>query len=104
MIPIGMAGQHKLTAMEPAPITADEIPAVPRGGRVGVPRRPGAAPLERMRKMLEPERTLVLRDGERIVAGDGDLLAPDERARRRGPDRRRDPGRRRARRTAAAAC
>jgi predicted acetyltransferase len=68
MIPIGMAGEHKLTGMEPAPITAEEIPAFRDAVQSAFHHDASPHHLELMHKILEPERTLVLRDGERIVA------------------------------------
>jgi predicted acetyltransferase len=69
MIPMAMAGQHKLPRMQPAPITQDDIPefvaAVTMAFHDDV--APGA--VERITKKLEPERTLAIRDGGTIVAG-----------------------------------
>jgi predicted acetyltransferase len=71
MIPIGMAGQHKLRRMDPAPITAEEIPEFRDAVGSAFHNDTSEHHLERMRKTLEPERTLVLRDNGRIVAGTG---------------------------------
>src|SRR3954451_9702890 len=68
MIPIGMARQHKLSGMEPAPITADEIPEFRDAVSSAFHNDTSEHHLERMRETLEPERTLVLRDDGRIVA------------------------------------
>ena len=54
--------------MEPAPITAEEIPEFREAVQSAFHHDPAPHHLEMMRKVLEPERTLVLRDGERIVA------------------------------------
>ena len=54
--------------MDPAPITAEEIPAFRDAVQSAFHHDPSPQHLEQMRKILEPERTLVLRDGERIVA------------------------------------
>jgi predicted acetyltransferase len=71
MIPIGMAGEHKLTHVEPAPITAEEIPEFRAAVGSAFHNDTSEEQLERMRKTLEPERTLVLRDDGRIVAATG---------------------------------
>jgi predicted acetyltransferase len=54
--------------VEPAPVTTDEVPAL-----LGVLRaafHQGAPPawVERVRPLVEPERTLAIRDGDRLVA------------------------------------
>ena len=59
---------HKLTGVEPTPITADEIPAFAEAIEGAFHEDPLADDVERLRKKLEPERSLVIRDGERIVA------------------------------------
>jgi predicted acetyltransferase len=69
MIPIAMAREHKLTGVEPAAITADEIPAFRDAVSAAFHGDNTDRYVERLRKVLEPERTLVLRDGERILAG-----------------------------------
>jgi predicted acetyltransferase len=71
MIPIGMAGQHKLRTVEPAPITAEEIPEFREAVGSAFHNDTSDHQIERMRKTLEPERTLVLRDDGRIVAATG---------------------------------
>jgi predicted acetyltransferase len=68
MIPIGMAREHKLTGMEPAPITAEEVPAFREAVQSAFHHDASPHHLELMQKVIEPERTLVLRDGEKIVA------------------------------------
>jgi predicted acetyltransferase len=59
---------HKLTGVEPTPITADEIPAFTEAVEGAFHYEPSGDEVERLRKKLEPERSLVIRDGERIVA------------------------------------
>jgi predicted acetyltransferase len=54
--------------MEPAPITAEEIPAFRDAVGSAFHNDTSEHHLARMRSILEPERTLVLRDGEKIVA------------------------------------
>src|SRR5919108_658545 len=71
MIPIGMAGQHKLRDVEPAPITAEEIPEFRDTVGAAFHNDTSEHHLERIRKTLEPERTLVLRDNGKIVAATG---------------------------------
>jgi predicted acetyltransferase len=71
MIAIGMAREHKLTAMEPAPITAEEIPEFRDAVGSAFANDTSDHYIERMRKTLEPERTLVLRDDGKIVAATG---------------------------------
>jgi predicted acetyltransferase len=71
MIPIGIAGQHKLRPMEPAPITAEEIAEFRDAVGSAFHNDTSEHHLERLRKTLEPERTLVLRDNGRIVAATG---------------------------------
>jgi predicted acetyltransferase len=71
MIAIGMARQHKLSGMDPAPITAEEIPEFRDAVGSAFHNDSSEHHLERMRKTLEPERTLVLRDDGRIVAATG---------------------------------
>ena len=62
---------HKLPSVEPAPVTAEEIPAYVEAAYSAFHNDVPAHYHERWRKVLEPERTLVLRDGEQIVAGTG---------------------------------
>jgi predicted acetyltransferase len=62
---------HKLTAVEPAPITADEIPDFVEATYSAFHNDPAPHHLERWERVLEPERTLALRDRGRIVAGTG---------------------------------
>ena len=57
--------------MEPAPITAEEIPEFRDAVGSAFHNDTSEHHLERMRKTLEPERTLVLRDDGRIVAATG---------------------------------
>src|SRR3954469_13063072 len=71
MIPIAMAGQHKLRRVEPAPITADEIPEFRDAVSSAFHNDTSEHHLERMRKTLEPEPTLALRDDGRSVAARG---------------------------------
>src|ERR1044072_863802 len=71
MIAIGMAREHKLSGMDPAPITAEEIPEFRDAVGSAFHNDTSEHHLERMRKPLEPERTLVLRDDGRIVAATG---------------------------------
>src|SRR3954469_10638485 len=71
MIPIAMAGQHKLRRVEPAPITADEIPEFRDAVGAAFHNDTSQHHLERMRKTLEPERTLARRDDGRIVPATG---------------------------------
>jgi predicted acetyltransferase len=71
MIPIGMAREHKLSGMDPAPITAEEIPEFRDAVGSAFHNDTTDHHLERMRRTLEPERTLVLRDDGRIVAATG---------------------------------
>ena len=59
---------HKLTGVEPTPITADEIPAFAEAIEAAFHDVPTSAAVDRLRKKLEPERSLVIRDGEQIVA------------------------------------
>jgi predicted acetyltransferase len=60
---------HKLMRVEPAPITRDEIQAYVEGAFAGFNIDVAPHFLERWQRVLEPERTLVVRDGGRIVAG-----------------------------------
>jgi predicted acetyltransferase len=71
MIPIAMAEQHKLSDVEPAPITADEIAEFRDTVGAAFHNDTSAQHLERLRTVLEPDRTLVLRDDGRIVAATG---------------------------------
>jgi predicted acetyltransferase len=62
---------HKLPGVEPAPITADEIPDFVEATYSAFHNDVAPHQLERWRRVLEPERTLALRDRGRIVAGGG---------------------------------
>jgi predicted acetyltransferase len=68
MIPIGMAREHKLRRVEPVPITAEDGPdflaAVGGAFHAEWPQEM----VERIQRVLEPERALVIRDRGRIVA------------------------------------
>ena len=64
MIPIGMAGQHKVDT-----ITAEDIPAFVAGVEAAFHDDPSPGDVERITKKLEVDRTIAIRDGERIVAG-----------------------------------
>lgn len=54
--------------MEPAPVTAEEIPAFRDTVGSAFHHDASAQHLELMQRVLEPERTLAIRDGEQIVA------------------------------------
>jgi predicted acetyltransferase len=69
MIPIGMTRELKLTGVEPAPITADEIGDFREAVSAAFHGDNTEKYVERLRKIFEPERSLVLRDGDAIVAG-----------------------------------
>jgi predicted acetyltransferase len=71
MIPIGMTGELKLSGVDPAPITADEIVEFRDAVGSAFHNDTSDAYLARLRMVLDPERTLVLRDGGRIVAATG---------------------------------
>jgi predicted acetyltransferase len=60
---------HKLKGVEAAPIARDEIKAYVDGTFAGFNIDVAPHYLERWKRVLEPERTLVLRDRGRIVAG-----------------------------------
>jgi predicted acetyltransferase len=62
---------HKLPGVEPAPISPDEVPAFVEGMYAAFHNDVRPHHEERWRRVLEPERTLVLRDRGRIVAGTG---------------------------------
>jgi predicted acetyltransferase len=64
MIPIGMAGQHKVDT-----ITADDIPAFVASVEAAFHDDPSPGDVDRITKRLEVDRTLAIRDGGRIVAG-----------------------------------
>jgi predicted acetyltransferase len=64
MIPIAMAGQHKVET-----ITAEDIPAFVAGVEAAFHDDPSPGDVERITKKLELDRTIAIRDGERIVAG-----------------------------------
>ena len=57
--------------MKPAPITAEELPAFRDAVGSAFHNDTTEHHLERLRKVIEPERTLVLRDGGKIVAATG---------------------------------
>ena len=62
---------HKLKAMEAAPITRDEIPDFVEGLYAAFHNDVQPHHRERWQRVLEPERTLAVRDRGRIVAGTG---------------------------------
>ena len=62
---------HKLNGVEPAPITRDEVPEFVRDVFSAFHVEVAPHNLERWKRVLEPERTLALRDRGRIVAGAG---------------------------------
>ena len=64
MIPIGMAGQHKVET-----ITPDDIPAFVAAVESAFHDDPSDDDVERIKKKLEVDRTRVIRDGGKIVAG-----------------------------------
>jgi predicted acetyltransferase len=64
MIPIAMAGQHKVET-----ITADDIPAFVAGVEAAFHDDSSPADVERITRILEVDRTLAIRDGEDVVAG-----------------------------------
>ena len=64
MIPIGMAGQHKVET-----ITAEDIPVFVAGVEAAFHDDPSPGDVERITKKLEVDRTIAIRDGEKIVAG-----------------------------------
>jgi predicted acetyltransferase len=68
MIPIGMARQHKLLAVEAAPIAADEVPEFLSALHQAFHRDPHPDDVAVESMVIEPERTLAVRDGGRIVA------------------------------------
>src|SRR4051812_4102661 len=68
MIPIGMAREHKLSGVEPAPITADEIADFREAVGAAFHNDTSENQLARLRAVLDPERTLALRDRGQIVA------------------------------------
>jgi predicted acetyltransferase len=69
MIPIGMTLDFKLTGVEPAPITADELADFREAVSAAFHGDNPEHYVEQLRTIFEPERSLVLRDGDRIVAG-----------------------------------
>jgi predicted acetyltransferase len=71
MIPIGMAREHKLSGVEPAPITEEEITEFREAVGSAFHNDTSEHHLDRLRSVLEPVRTLVLRDDGRIVAATG---------------------------------
>jgi predicted acetyltransferase len=62
---------HKLPPVEPAPISPDEVPAFVEATYSAFHNDVLPHHMERWQRVLEPERTLVLRDRGRIVAGCG---------------------------------
>jgi predicted acetyltransferase len=62
---------HKLTAVEPAPISPQEIPAFVENVFAAFHNDVSEHEMARWKRVLEPERTLALRDRGRIVAGTG---------------------------------
>jgi len=64
MIPIGMAGQHKVET-----ITAEDIPAFVAGVEAAFHDDPSPDEVERITKKLEVDRTLAIHDGDQVVAG-----------------------------------
>src|SRR5919108_2457543 len=62
---------HKLPGVDPAPVTPDEIPAFVESVFAAFHNDVSEHEMERWTRVLEPERTLVLRDRGRIVAGTG---------------------------------
>ena len=62
---------HKLRSVEPAPISPDEVPVFVDALSAAFHNDAAPRHHERWKRVLEPERTLVLRDGEQIVAGTG---------------------------------
>ncbi|HEX5621867.1 MAG TPA: GNAT family N-acetyltransferase [Solirubrobacteraceae bacterium] len=59
-----MAGQHKVET-----ITAEDIPAFVAGVEAAFHDDPAPGDVERITKKLEIDRTIAIRDGERVVAG-----------------------------------
>lgn len=62
---------HKLTGVEPAPISPDEVPAYVDAAYSAFHVDVAPHLHDRWKRVLEPERILVLRDRGRIVAGTG---------------------------------
>jgi predicted acetyltransferase len=62
---------HKLTGVEPAPISPDEVPAYVEAAYSAFHVDVQPHLHERWKRVLEPERILVLRDRGQIVAGTG---------------------------------
>jgi predicted acetyltransferase len=62
---------HKLVGVEPAPISPDEVPAFVEATYSAFHNDVRPHHEQRWKNVLEPERTLVLRDRGRIVAGTG---------------------------------
>jgi predicted acetyltransferase len=73
MIAIGIAREYprNLTGVEPAPASRDEIREYVQAAYSAFHHDPAEHLHERWQRVLEPERTLVLRDRGRIVAGTG---------------------------------
>jgi predicted acetyltransferase len=68
MTPSGMAREHKLLAVEaPAPISADEVPAFVDALYQAFHSAGHPEDIANVAKVLEPERSLAVRDGGRIV-------------------------------------
>jgi predicted acetyltransferase len=68
MIPIGMAREHKLPMVEVAPVSPDEIPEFLDALYLAFHDAAHPDDVALASKVLEPERTLAVRDGGRIVA------------------------------------
>jgi predicted acetyltransferase len=64
MMPIGMAGQHKVET-----ITAEDIPAFVAGVESAFHDDPSPGDVDRITKKLEVDRTIAIRDGSDVVAG-----------------------------------
>jgi predicted acetyltransferase len=62
---------HKLLSVEPAPIAPEEIPAYVEAAYSAFHNDVLPHHHERWKRLLEPDRTLVVRDGDEIVAGTG---------------------------------
>jgi predicted acetyltransferase len=62
---------HKLLGVEPAPITADEVPVFVDATYSAFHNDVSPHHHERWKRVLEPERALAIRDGGLIVAGGG---------------------------------
>jgi predicted acetyltransferase len=62
-------GPPKLAGVEPAPVTADEVPAFLETVHSAYHHDLTPDNVANYRRVVEPARTLALRDGDRIVAG-----------------------------------